>query len=72
MAGDLNNPRSPAGRPGSSAEAERERARELDEQQPGGQELVSTVVQAAGELASIGLTVGGQLIKRAVQRLPKP
>jgi hypothetical protein len=32
MARDLNNPRSPAGRPGSSAEAERERARELEEQ----------------------------------------
>jgi hypothetical protein len=32
MARDLNNPPSPAGRPGSSAEAERERARELEEQ----------------------------------------
>ncbi len=32
MAGDLSNPRSPAGRPGSSAEDERERARELEEQ----------------------------------------
>jgi hypothetical protein len=32
MARDLIPPRSPAGRPGSSAEAERERARELEEQ----------------------------------------
>ena len=50
----------------------RERARELDEQPADGHQLVSTVVQAAGELAQVGLTVGGQLIKRAVQRLPKP
>jgi hypothetical protein len=41
-------------------------------QAPSGTELVSTVVQAAGELASIGMTVGGQILKRAVQRLPKP
>jgi hypothetical protein len=32
MARDLNPPPSPAGRPGSTAEAERERARELEEQ----------------------------------------
>ena len=32
MARDLIPPQSPAGRPGSSAEAERERARELEEQ----------------------------------------
>jgi len=35
-------------------------------------ELVGTVVQAAGELAQIGLTVGGQILRRAVDRLPKP
>ena len=40
--------------------------------QQSGTELVSTVVHAAGELAQIGFTVGGQLIKRAVDRLPKP
>jgi hypothetical protein len=33
---------------------------------------VTTVVQAAGELAQIGLTVGGQVLKRAVSRLPRP
>jgi hypothetical protein len=37
-----------------------------------GTELVTTVVQAAGELASIGLTVGGQILKRAADRLPRP
>lgn len=39
---------------------------------PSGTELVTTVVQAAGELAQIGVTVGGQILKRAVSRLPKP
>ena len=39
---------------------------------PSGTQLVTTAIQAAGELAQIGLTVGGQIIKRAVDRLPKP
>lgn len=37
-----------------------------------GTQLVTTVVQAAGKLAQVGLTVGGQVIKRAVGRLPRP
>jgi hypothetical protein len=37
-----------------------------------GTELVTTVVHAAGELAQIGLTVGGQVLKRAVSRIPRP
>jgi hypothetical protein len=36
-----------------------------------GIELVKTVVQAAGEVAQIGATVGGQILKRAVDKLPK-
>ena len=39
---------------------------------PTGTELVTTAVQAAGELTQIGLTIGGRIIKRAVDRLPKP
>jgi hypothetical protein len=39
---------------------------------PRGTELVTTAVQAAGELAQIGFTLGGQAVKRAVRRLPKP
>jgi hypothetical protein len=39
---------------------------------PKGTELVTTAVQAAGELAQIGFTVGGQVLKRAVGRIPKP
>jgi len=34
--------------------------------------LVTTVVQAAGELVSVSLSVAGQLLKRAVDRLPTP
>jgi hypothetical protein len=39
---------------------------------PKGAELVTTAVQATGELAKIGLTLGSQAIKRAARRLPKP
>jgi hypothetical protein len=33
---------------------------------------VTTAVQAAVELAQIGATVGGQVLRRAVRRLPRP
>jgi hypothetical protein len=39
---------------------------------PRGLELVTTGAQAAGELARIGFTVGGQVLKRAARRLPRP
>ena len=39
---------------------------------PSGSELVTTAIQATGEWARIGLTVGGQMLKRAVDKLPKP
>jgi hypothetical protein len=39
---------------------------------PTGKELATTAIQATGELARIGLTVGGQVLKRAIDRLPKP
>jgi hypothetical protein len=39
---------------------------------PSGTRLVATAVQAAGELAQIGFTVGGQILKRTVDRLPRP
>jgi hypothetical protein len=53
------------------------RARTQEPPEPGaspptGTELVTTAIQAAGELAQIGLTLGGQVLKRAVKRLPKP
>jgi len=39
---------------------------------PGGRELTVTAVKAAGEVAQLGLTIGGKLLKRAAERLPKP
>ena len=39
---------------------------------PKGTEIVTTAVQAAGELAQIGATVGSQLLKRATRRIPRP
>jgi hypothetical protein len=39
---------------------------------PKGPELITTAVQATGELAQIGLTLGARAVKRAVKRLPKP
>jgi hypothetical protein len=39
---------------------------------PSGPEIVTTAVQAAGELAHIGLTVGRQVLKRATDRIPRP
>src|SRR5437868_317665 len=35
-------------------------------------DLLGTAVQAAGELASIGLAFGGQAVKQALSRLPRP
>jgi hypothetical protein len=36
---------------------------------PTGTELVTTTIRAAGELAQIGLTLGGQVVKRTLDRL---
>ena len=39
---------------------------------PKGTELVATSIRAAGELAQIGLVVGGRVLKRTIDHLPKP
>jgi hypothetical protein len=39
---------------------------------PRGTELVTTTIRAAGELTQIGFTVTGKLLKRAVDRIPRP
>jgi hypothetical protein len=39
---------------------------------PTGTELVTTTIRAAGELAQIGLTVSGQVLKRTLDRIPRP
>jgi hypothetical protein len=35
-------------------------------------ELVTTAFQAVGELAQIGVTVGGQAVRSALSRIPRP
>ena len=66
-----------AGAPALKESTERARLEASEPRQsrskpPSGTELVTTAIQAAGELAQIGITVGGQVLKRAVKRLPKP
>jgi hypothetical protein len=39
---------------------------------PRGADLITTAVQAAGELAQIGLAAGGRALKSALERLPRP
>ena len=39
---------------------------------PKGRELVVTTIRATGELAQIGLVVGGKALKRTLDRLPRP
>ena len=55
-----------------AAKKPRPRRRAPAPQPPKGAELVTTAVQATGELAKIGLTLGSQALKRAARRLPKP
>jgi len=43
-----------------------------DDGVPRGAHLVTTAVQAAGELAQIGLAAGGRALKSAFGRLPRP
>jgi hypothetical protein len=43
-----------------------------DDGVPTGAHLVTTAVQAAGELAHIGLSAGGRALKSALGRLPRP
>jgi hypothetical protein len=57
-------PPPPAGWAAPKADAASER--------PGGGELIGTAVQAVGELAQIGLTFGGQALKQALSRFPRP
>lgn len=39
---------------------------------PEGVELVGTAIQAAGELAQFGLTLGTKALRGAVKRIPRP
>ena len=39
---------------------------------PSGTDLVGTAVQAAGELAELGLSLGARALRDAVKRIPRP
>jgi hypothetical protein len=39
---------------------------------PSGTELATTAVRAVGEVAQLGITIGGHVLKRVADRLPKP
>jgi hypothetical protein len=41
-------------------------------QPPGGTEIVTTAVRAVGELAQLGVAVGGQAVKGVLSKLPRP
>jgi hypothetical protein len=43
-----------------------------DDDRPSGADLVTTAVQAAGELTHIAMAAGGHALKSALQRLPRP
>jgi hypothetical protein len=59
------------GAPGIGGTGYREQA-SSERGRASGTELVTTTVQAAGALAQLGLSIGSQIVKRAVDRLPKP
>jgi hypothetical protein len=39
---------------------------------PSGVQLAATAVRAAGEVAQLGVTLGSELLKGVVKRLPRP
>jgi hypothetical protein len=58
------------GSPVPSASAQETRA--LESRPLEGLELVNTTVQAAGELAQIGLSLTARAVRGAISRLPRP
>src|SRR5215207_5485251 len=66
-------PRKPAGvRPSAATDAASSKPDQRPAQPPEGIELVGTAIQAAGELAQLGLTLGTKALRGAVRRLPRP
>jgi hypothetical protein len=72
----LRQPAQPAGTPARGPASARPPAREVAPARrsgpPSGGEIVSTAVQAAAELAEIGLTAGARALRNALSRLPRP
>jgi hypothetical protein len=73
----LRQPAQPAGTPARGPASARPPARRSGAQPrratpPSGGEILSTAVQAAAELAEIGLTAGARALRNALSRLPRP
>jgi hypothetical protein len=65
--------RKPAGvRPSAATSAASSTPGQRPAQAPEGIELVGTAIQAAGELAQLGLSLGTKALRGAVSRLPRP
>jgi hypothetical protein len=54
------------------ARAETAKSPKAEQVAPADRDIVTTTVQAAGELARIGITLGTQIVREATRRLPKP
>jgi hypothetical protein len=66
----LRQPAQPDGLPAQPRETNRPAPR--PPAPPRGGEILGTAVQAAAEIAEIGLSAGARAIRRAVSRLPRP
>jgi hypothetical protein len=65
--------RRPAGvRPSEATRAASSTPGQRPAQSPEGIELVGTAIQAAGELAQLGLTLGTKALRGAFARIPRP
>jgi hypothetical protein len=60
------------GAPGIGTGGSHRDERSPESARPSGVEVASTAVKAAGEVAQLGLTIGGHLLKRVVDRIPRP
>ncbi len=69
---DSERPRVPPARKVPPAGYAAPRARPEEPSLPAAAELLSTTIQAAAELAQIGLAVGRQTLQSMLERLPKP
>ncbi len=70
----LRQPEQPDGTPARGPAKPYSPARHSPRDQPApkGTEILGTAVQAAAELAEIGLSAGARALRRAVSRLPRP
>jgi hypothetical protein len=75
-AGRLRQPAQPAGTPSLRSPATHRRPRPIPPARrtaaPSGGEILGTAVQAAAELAEIGLSASARALRNALARLPRP